>query len=69
VIGRDEHGHDAVKFAHHLKVVMTGRVPVIHGMPLYLPRHREPRSGVAIQFQRLDCVVGGRLLATTKHKT
>ncbi len=28
-------------------------------------RHREPRSGVAIQNEALDCFVGIRLLAMT----
>jgi hypothetical protein len=56
---------------------MTGLVSVIDAMPLcglpdpekHLPRHREPRSGMAIQYQRLDCFVGGGLLAMTRHKT
>jgi hypothetical protein len=32
--------------------------PVIREIPLYHERHREPRSGVAIHNQRLDCFVG-----------
>jgi hypothetical protein len=31
---------------------------VIRQIPLYYGRHREPRSGVAIQNRQLDCFVG-----------
>jgi hypothetical protein len=33
------------------------------------PRHREPRSGVAIQYHGLGSFVGVRPLAMTKQKT
>jgi hypothetical protein len=37
-----------------------------HPRDIYSRCHREPRSGVAIQYQRLGCFVGGCLLAMTK---